>query len=163
MEFLFSILQIALAIGGSLLVLFTRNMQFAFVGFLCVLMALNGVLLQTAHPFSLYAFHSSSLIILSALIYFSQSKTLRTKHQRPLDTHLGLSRLLALLTTFYFLGTLLPFWPLSQNDKISPNQLLPQEGILETNTLIWIGGFILITSLCSIGMVPLFKESTTES
>ena len=163
MEFLFLILQIALAIGGSLLVLFTRHMQFAFAGFLCVLMALNGFLLQTMYPFSFYAFHILSLIILSALIYFIQAKTFRTKHQRPLDTHLGLSRLLALLTSFYFFGTLVPFWPLSHTNGVLPNQLLAQKELVETSTLIWICSFILITVICCVGIIPLFKESTTES
>ncbi len=163
MEFLFSILQITLAMSGSLLVLFTRHMQYAFAGFLCVLMALNGALLQTSHPLSLYAFHGLSLILISALVYFFQAKTFQTKHQRPLDTHLGLSRLLALLITFYFLGTLLPLWPLTQNNMGSnPNTLL-QANAIEADTLAWMASFLLITILCSLGIIPLIKESTAKS
>ena len=112
MEFLFIILQSILAIFGALLVLFTRQLRLAYVGFLCVLMALTVILLQASEFLGLFTFHGLCLFSASSLIYFVHAEQFR-KNQRPLDKHLGLSRLLALLT-IYFISTLLPFWPTSQ-------------------------------------------------
>ena len=167
MEFLFMILQSILAIFGALLVLFTRQLRLAYVGFLCVLMALTVILLQASEFLGLFTFHGLCLFSACSLIYFVHAEQFRVKNQRPLDKHLGLSRLLALLTTIYFISTLLPFWPTSQPSV--PMELIrtmatqSQTFSPSVSSSLLFGSFVFSLTLCGIVTLPLYPKGTTKS
>ena len=166
MEFLFIILQSILAIFGALLVLFTRQLRLAYVGFLCVLMALTVILLQASEFLGLFTFHGLCLFSASSLIYFVHAEQFRVKNQRPLDKHLGLSRLLA---SYYHIlySTLLPFWPTSQPSV--PMELIrtmatqSQTFSPSVSSSLLFGSFVFSLTLCGIVTLPPYPKGTTKS
>ena len=156
MEFLFFSVQIILILAGALAVVFARNMQIGFGGFSCVLMALSGFFLYSVHPMGLYLFHLIGCFTLGGFIYFRHAKTFQQNRHQPLDTHLGISRLVAILITFYFLGSILPFWP----SELTRHPTLTFT--LAPDLMGWIGGTLITALICTLSMIPLFKESTPE-
>lgn len=153
MEFLFFSIQIFLIVAGAFTVVFARNMQIGFGGFSCILIALSGFLLSSGHPLGLYVFHLIGCFTVGGFIYFKRAKTFEQKRPRPLDTRLGLSRLVAILTTFYFLGSILPIWPSELNEEPALRLTIAPE------LAIWISATLITALICTLAMIPLFKES----
>lgn len=158
MEFLFFSVQMFLIVSGALVVVFARNIQIGFGGFSCILMALSGFFIYSSHPFGPYLFHLTACFTVGGFIYYKQARIFEQKRPRPLDTHLGVSRLIAILTTFYFLGSILPFWP----SELRGHTLLKLKYTLNPELTGWLGGATLAALVCTLAIIPLFKKGATE-
>mgnify|MGYP001273447256 CR=1 FL=1 len=111
METFFLIIQTCFAIGGGGVGLFVREPQRAVFGFLMVFLSVASVMIAQQSPWILCLILILGFGVITPWIYIKGVQRFNKEPTQPLDTHLGISRILLLLVSAYFLLSILPLWP----------------------------------------------------
>ena len=143
METFFLIIQTCFAIGGAGVVLFVRQPQRAVIGFLMVFLSVASVMIAQKSPWVLFLILILGFGIVTPWIYMKGVQRFNKEPTQPLDTHLGISRILLLLVSAYFLLSILPLWPNLVGD-IQKSTTANQQALL-SSWAAYLGGSCLLS------------------
>ena len=158
METFFLFTQAFFAIGGAFMVLFVRQPQRAVFGFLFVFLAVASMMVVKESPWLLCLLCCLGFGTVTPWIYLKEAKRFDRGANQPLDTHLGVSRILLLLISAYFLLSVLPLWPYLLSD-IQKNAAPTELNI----SWMWAGYLSAVFVLVLAGLLPFLQSTRNPS
>ena len=111
METALATFQIILALLGAGLVLWVRELRHAFWGFTLLLLAIGIAFFDLPNSLRLFFLLFICLSSASGWLYLKAQKAFPKEHLRPRDKRLGISNILLLTLSFYFLFNAMPIAP----------------------------------------------------